>query len=346
MRVRIEHTTRFRYSQPARSSFNEVRLAPRSDEHQNLLSFVLQVRPAVRATSYRDHFGTLVHAFNLLPAHEHLEIASRSTVVTYPRRVPPDDVGDLAALEDPRLRDERSEWLQSSALAAGGDHLYAFAQHVRRVVRATSVLGLLRGVSAEVHRRFTYVQGTSYVSSTVDDLLERGTGVCQDFAHLTIATLRDLGVPSRYVSGYFYAGGPGEPELDMPLAVESHAWVEGLVPGHGWVQVDPTNDCLADERHVLVAIGRDYADVAPLRGVLQGGGGQTMEVSVTMTAPSADVGQGVAVPGESGPSLSGQGRRRPAPVGPAVRRLAVVSAAAGEVAQQHDLDPLDQQQQQ
>ena len=155
------------------------------------------------------------------------------------------------------------------------------------------MVGLIAGVCGEVHRRFPYASGTSFVSSTVDDLLERGTGVCQDFAHLTIATLRELGVPARYVSGYFHAS--SEPESDKVLDLESHAWVEALVPGHGWVEVDPTNDCPADERHVTVAVGRDYGDVSPLRGVLTGGAGQRLEVSVTMVSPSQ-----VAV--ETGPS--------------------------------------------
>ena len=113
------------------------------------------------------------------------------------------------------LRDSEAEWLHESPLASGGDHLSTFAQHVRQVVRPGSVAELVLGVNHEVNGRFSYSPGSSYVSSTVDDLLERGTGVCQDFAHLMIATLRDLGVPARYVSGYFYAGPPGEIELDV-----------------------------------------------------------------------------------------------------------------------------------
>jgi transglutaminase-like putative cysteine protease len=163
--------------------------------------------------------------------------------------------------------------------------LTAFAEHIKEVVRPTSVLALVRGARSEVHRRFAYLSGSSYVSSTVDDLLERGSGVCQDFAHLSIATLRELGVPARYVSGYFYAG-PMPPLPDQTVDVVSHAWVEALVPGTGWVGLDPTNDCPPDERHVTVAVGRDYSDVAPVSGVMHGGAGQILEVSVTMVTPS------------------------------------------------------------
>jgi transglutaminase-like putative cysteine protease len=285
MRVRIEHETTFRYATPAHASFDEVRLSPRNDERQNLLDFALQIDPPSRTTSYVDHFGTVVHAFNVWPPHDHLTIRATSTVVTSPRATPPDGTGDLAALEDPAFRDREAEWLHPSPLASGGDHLDTFAQHVRRVVKPDSVTALIAGVCHEVHGRFRYRTGSSYVSSTVDDLLERGTGVCQDFAHLSIATLRDLGIPARYVSGYFYAGPRDHVELDVPLEVQSHAWVEALVPGWGWYEVDPTNDCPADERHVVVAVGRDYSDVSPVRGVVRGGASE-LSVTVTMVAPS------------------------------------------------------------
>lgn len=287
MRVRIRHTTTFRYESPATGSFNELRLAPRNDERQNLLSFRLTLSPRARTTEYRDHFGTRVHAFNVWAPHDELSIVGESIVVSVPRPPVPADGGDLAALDDPTFRDIHAEWLYPSALASGGDHLMTFAQHVRRVVKPSSVVQLVMGASHEVHRRFEYAAGASYVTSTVDDLLERGRGVCQDFAHLLISTLRDLGVPARYVSGYFFAD--PSPAPDVQIDVESHAWVEAYVPSFGWVEVDPTNDCLADERHIVVAVGRDYADVAPIRGLHSGGSGGSLDVSVTMVAPSKPV---------------------------------------------------------
>ena len=288
MKVRIEHQTAYTYAQPASASFNEVRLVPRNNDTQNLLDSQIFTEPTAKTVSFRDHFGTLVHVFDVWPPHDRLVVTGVSTVVTYPRLQPFVGAGLLTALDDPLLRDSEAEWLHNSPLASGGDHLSTFAQHVRQVVKPASVSDLVLGVNHEVNGRFSYSPGSSYVSSTVDDLLERGTGVCQDFAHLMIATLRDLGVPARYVSGYFYAGPPGEIELDSPLQVESHAWVEAFVPGFGWWEVDPTNDTVADERHVTVAVGRDYSDVAPMRGVHRGGDGAHMEVNVMMIAPSQD----------------------------------------------------------
>lgn len=293
MRLSIRHSTRFVYTEPATASFNEVRLAPRNDEHQNVLSFELSTDPAASVTSYVDHYGTLVHAFNIWPEHTSLTVTGISAVVTYPRIEPLSVPGDLQQLREYAVVDRQAEWLHPSPLASGGDPLASFADHVHGVVQADSAYDLVRGVCDEVHRRFPYTSGTSFVSSTVDDLLERGTGVCQDFAHLAIATLRRLGVPARYVSGYFHAS--TEPEPDQVLDLESHAWIQAMVPGFGWLEFDPTNNCLADERHVIVAVGRDYADVAPLRGVLTGGGGQRLEVSVTMVTPGT-----VSV--ESGPT--------------------------------------------
>jgi len=321
MRVTIRHTTRYISPEPARASFNEVRLTPRNDERQNLLSFALSLSPKARTTTYRDHFGTMVYAFNVWGPHDRLEITGESRVVTYPRApLPaPDEprAGALGDLEDAGFRDTMAEWLHPSALASGGEALATFAQHVRQVIRPASTLALIVGVTSEVHRRFDYVSGTSYVSSTVDDLLGRGTGVCQDFSHLMIATLRDLGVPARYVSGYFYAG-EGDPQPDTVLDVESHAWVAANIPGLGWVAMDPTNDCPADERHVTVAVGRDYSDVAPVQGVLHGGSGQQMEVAVTMVAPS--------MPFPATPLLA-----RP---GPPSRRMLVAGQQPGQPADQ------------
>lgn len=294
MRVRIRHTTTFRYDVPATGSFNELRITPRNDERQNLLSFRLTLSPKARTTEYRDHFGTVVHAFNVWPPHDVLSIVGDSVVVSAPRAEVPPDAGDLAALDDATFRDRHAEWLYPSPLASGGDPLLTFAQHVRGVVQPACVVGLVLGAASEVHRRFTYATGETYVTSTVDDLLEHGSGVCQDFAHLLIASLRDLGVPARYVSGYFFAD--PSPQPDVVIDVESHAWVEAFVPDFGWVEVDPTNDCLADERHVVVAVGRDYGDVAPLRGLHAGGGASALDVSVTMVAPSKPVPEELAPP--------------------------------------------------
>lgn len=308
MRVRIRHTTTFRYDTPASGSFNELRITPRNDERQNLLSFRLSLTPKARTTEYRDHFGTRVHAFNVWAPHDLLSIVGESVVVSAPRKPVPRDAGDLAALDDPAFRDTHAEWLHTSPLAVGGDPLVSFAQHVRRVVTPSSVVELVLGASSEVHRRFEYATGASYVTSTVDDLLERGRGVCQDFGHLLIATLRDLGVPARYVSGYFFAD--PEPALDVPIDVESHAWVEAFVPGFGWIEADPTNDCLADERHIVVAVGRDYGDIAPIRGLHAGGGPSTLDVSVTMVAPSKPVPEEFAPPRDRRPPLLQQGQQQ------------------------------------
>lgn len=280
MRVRIRHTTTFRYAEPASGSFNELRLTPRNDERQNLLSFRLHVSPRARTTEYRDHFGTRVHAFNVWPAHDELSVVGESTVVSAARETVPDGAGAFEALEEPAFRDAHAEWLYPSPLASGGDHLMTFAQHVRRVVRPASVLALVTGASHEVHRRFTYATGASYVTSTVDDLLERGTGVCQDFAHLLIGLCRSIGIPARYVSGYTVSTNGSESGAGIADTEASHAWAEAYTPMHGWRGFDPTNDLVASTAHIKMAIGRDYADVPPTRGTFRGQADERLTVTV------------------------------------------------------------------
>jgi transglutaminase-like putative cysteine protease len=134
-------------------------------------------------------------------------------------------------------------------------------------------------LSARLHRDFTFDPEATHVSTPVAEVLLHRRGVCQDFAHLLIGGLRSLGLAARYVSGYIETR-PPPGKARLVGADASHAWVSVHLPGFGWLDLDPTNDCPADERHITLAWGRDYADVTPLRGVTLGGGEQTLEVAV------------------------------------------------------------------
>jgi len=332
VRLRIRHTTRFRYAKPARASFNQVRLTPRHDETQNLLSFSLLVSPQARLTRHHDHFGTLVHTFNIHPAHHELVIVGESEVVSGPRRQPTGTeegteegtvAGGIDALAEPAFVDAYAEWLHPSPYTSDAEALPAFSAQARAAGEAYgqpgSVRDLVEGVCRHVRGYFTYAPGSTYVHTTVAEALERRRGVCQDYVHVAVGTLRALGVPARYVSGYFY-NRRGEPHPDVPVEVQSHAWLEAFVPGFGWWEYDPTNGCPADERHVVVAVGRDYGDVAPVSGVLQGGGGQRLQVTVEMVVPSTPpplLSGGIRLQSQ------GQGSRFPGrPAASAARRLA------------------------
>jgi transglutaminase-like putative cysteine protease len=148
-------------------------------------------------------------------------------------------------------------------------------------VRGRDWLGALRELMHRIHADFEFEPGATTVSTSVDEVLLHKRGVCQDFAHLMLAALRGHGLAARYVSGYLLTDPPsGQPRL---MGVDaSHAWVAAWSPEHGWVEFDPTNDQLADQRYITLAWGADFADVVPLRGVILGGGAQTMHVSVSV----------------------------------------------------------------
>ncbi len=225
-----------------------------------------------------DAFGNAKHVLNIHREHDALEIAALSTVETEAKAPPAGPLGAGAWEEVRSWRDSFAHWdfTRPSALARPSAALDDFV--ARTAIRAEGdPLEALAALSDSLHRGFEYVPGSTSVVSSIDHILETGQGVCQDYAHVMIAVARSWGVPARYVSGYV--------PLDSgstAMASASHAWAECLLPGLGWTGFDPTNGRLAGGRHVRVAVGRDYQDVAPTRGVLQGGGDSTLEVDVRM----------------------------------------------------------------
>ena len=263
-RFEIVHVTRFTYSGPITETMMEVRLEPVDGQGQRCLDFQLEVSPKTRIAGYRDGYGNSVHYFNVLRPHERLTVTSRSLVET---GVPVD-----AAAEDPvfdflRFRAPVVDIPGVRALAAG--HIPADPTSGASVERAVEDL------VTEISRDFTYDPAVTTVNTAVDEVLQLRAGVCQDFAHLLIAAARAMGVPARYVSGYIYV--PGESGVTEGA---SHAWAEAWIPGRGWVGYDATHPIRAGENHVRIAVGRDYRDAAPTRGVYVGAASGSMAVSV------------------------------------------------------------------
>jgi transglutaminase-like putative cysteine protease len=270
MILEIQHETRFEYSEPVRELLAELRMEPASDSDQSCHSFHLEVSPRAEVYRYQDGFGTRVHHFNLLAAQQHVRILAAAVVETHPQP------RDLAG--------SRATWPLSPA-GAGLEVLDMLP--LRGPVRATPLLGpvldalaprhgmplgeLAASVSRYIHRRFQYAKAVTLAGSPIDHLLEHGKGVCQDFSHLMLAVLRSFGVPARYVSGYLH-----RPNKES----QTHAWCEVWLPGQGWLGIDPTNDCLVDDAFVKVAVGRDFNDVPPNRGVFRGRGEETIFVRV------------------------------------------------------------------
>ncbi len=280
MRLDIRYVTRFDYGASVVESQNELRACPASDEHQQVVHYRVTTTPASRVSSYVDYWGTRVDTFGIAAGHELLEVVAAATVETGTRPQPGDDI-PLSALLDAAWRDTHLEYLQRSPHVAWGLPVVTRAREVG--VGASDVRGLISDIEQAVGS-LEYRQGRTVVGVDVEEVLAAGAGVCQDFAHLTIAMLRVLGVPARYVSGYFFSvdDRTGATSVTDEVEVETHAWVEAAVPGFGWWAIDPTNRQQVGERHVTIGRGRDYDDVAPLRGVYNGAPEHELRVNVSM----------------------------------------------------------------
>ena len=270
-RLRTEHLTTFRYPSPARASYNEVRKVPGTTSRQTTLEARVQTSPAASQYGYFDYWGTHVVSFNVDQPHHELVVQGMSLVETSAPAPPPD--GSWEAVK--AVADRHAELLAPSQYTTPGSDLV----EVSRGLRSASPRATAEAVVDWVHGSLEYVRGVTHVQTSATEAFAAGSGVCQDFAHLALAVLRAGGIPARYVSGYIHPD--AEAEVGEEAAGESHAWVEAwLGDWWGW---DPTNGVDVGHRHVVVARGRDYADVAPVRGIYAGGADHEAAVSVRIT---------------------------------------------------------------
>lgn len=277
----VRHITTFRYEPAVRESIMEVRLQPRSDGDQRCLDFTLRVDPAANIMEYRDFSGNSVHHFDIAAAHTEVVVTAESSVeVQNPPEPRASDCGDWADLDALVAAGDYWEMLLPSHFARSSPALEELSRQ-SNCQRRGNPLELLSELNAAIFQMFAYVPHSTKVDSPIDEALRTRQGVCQDFAHIMIALVRGLKVPCRYVSGYMFHR--DETERDRSMEGASHAWVEALVPGLGWVACDPTNNMVGADRHIRVAIGRDYADVPPTRGVYKGEGQCELIVLVTVT---------------------------------------------------------------
>jgi transglutaminase-like putative cysteine protease len=277
----VRHTTTFRYEPAVRESVMEVRLQPRSDGEQRCLSFTLDVDPAANVMQYRDFTGNIVHHFDIAGSHTQVKVTAQSAVEVQsappPNSANSGDWNDLDALV---AGNDHWEMLLPSHFAQSSEALDQLATELR-CERRENPLALLTEINEAICKLFAYVPNSTKVDSPIGEALRTRQGVCQDFAHIMIALVRPLKVPCRYVSGYMFRR--DEEEKDRSIEGASHAWVEALVPGLGWVAFDPTNNLIGGDRHIRVAIGRDYADVPPTRGVYKGEAQSELSVAVTVS---------------------------------------------------------------
>lgn len=289
MMFRIIHTTHFDYEKPAHDSQNEVRLRPWDGPGQRCAEFDLSLDRPAAVLAYSDFFGNHIHALSISAPHESLTIVARSIIEREPPILDPrPEVPFSLFLSDDEARTRKFyEYINPSRYIPFSERLRKFFWMAVRPGGGEDVAAYVMRVVAFVRDQFEYETSKTNVHSSLNDILKSGSGVCQDFAHLTIGMLRLAGVPARYVSGYL-APPAGRPPED-PSRQASHAWLEAWLPGAGWSGFDPTHRCRVDERHLGVAVGRDYGDVPPIRGVYRSNGGYSV-MKVNLNVEAADSG--------------------------------------------------------
>jgi len=276
-RYLVKHQTGFRYSEPVVASYNEVRMLPVRDNSQVVFSSQLDITPKPAGHEYFDYFGTRVVMFEILDEHLELEILSQSVVELRP-------LGQTESL---------LEWSQLAATIERSLELKDAATQTKRTQTPVDLAKAAKRISDSagspsdtaiaicqyIHSSMKYQFGVTGVQSNASEAWQKKIGVCQDFTHLAIGALRSVGIPARYVSGYIHP--QLEPRIGQPVEGESHAWLEWYAGE--WVPNDPTNNLAFPDRHIVVARGRDYDDVPPLRGVYAGGATSELFVKVEIT---------------------------------------------------------------
>jgi transglutaminase-like putative cysteine protease len=311
MLLEIRHLTQYVYSQPVHESVMELWAQPQKSSRQRLISFDLEVDPAAQLFSYVDAFGNAVHHFDVPQMHGRLAILAKSAVEVQPQAAIPDslDLGEWQRLRSDFVRGDSFDFLFPHGFCTPTPALEAFSStYGLDDLRRGDPLTAVRQLNQLIYDAFAYEAGITEVHSPIDKALETGRGVCQDFAHIMIAICRGWGVPARYVSGYVYSERTDGKDRSNPSA--SHSWVEVFLPSLRWVGFDPTNNVLTDERHVVAAIGRDYSDVPPSRGVYKGDADSELQVGVQVRrAKTAQAEPEFFRP--SRPAVSSAGRRGP-----------------------------------
>jgi transglutaminase-like putative cysteine protease len=266
MRLSVEHCTIYEYGSPVSYSRNELRLKPREQDNQSLISFSLAVEPTAVIQQRNDYYDNAVHVCEINQSHQTLSICSRSQIHTQPQEIESDLRFRDYEPDDPGLK----EFLLPTELV-GLDRNWAADFDLPTPAPNDCVTEYLGELLRAMDQKFNYQVSSTDVGTTLEEFSRHRSGVCQDFAHALLAVCREQSMPARYVSGYVKTGQGSE---------ASHAWVEVYLPDIGWVGLDPTHNQFTDEQYVILAYGRDYNDCAPVTGIRRGGGNDTMTVNV------------------------------------------------------------------
>lgn len=274
MLLKTIHETRLSYAEAITESIVELRMAPRQAQDQHRLSFTLAIGPKAMVNSYFDFLGNTVHTFTINPPHKEILIIATSIVETDRPLIDVTEIGAFWPI-DPAMLDFRMwDYLQFNGPVVDSPQLRAMVEEL--YPHNNLPLGeLAMRMLMMINNKFIYEKGITTAASPITDTLEHRKGVCQDFTHLMIGMSRALGIPARYISGLVHPDTAGYRGF-----TQTHAWCELFFPGYGWIAFDPTNCCVVGGNFIVVAVGRDYRDVAPNRGVYRGGSKELMDVIV------------------------------------------------------------------
>ncbi|MBC7890289.1 MAG: transglutaminase family protein [Ferruginibacter sp.] len=279
----IHHVTKYTYPEPVRDSANQIMLYPVKDENQEVQSQRITITGEPFVEQFRDYYGNEVGSFMHISPHTQLRIDSNMVVITKPIKFPTDEIA---------IEQQWDHLIQIGNVVPYIDFLkqefFNALPEVKQIAdagfyKSVSVFVAVQQLNTYVYDNFDYIKGITSVETTLDEIWKLRAGVCQDFAHMLLVMLRLLNIPARYVSGYVC---PHDNDLRGEGA--THAWVEAYIPFYGWLGLDPTNNCVVNDRHVRLAIGRNFSDCSPVKGSYKGVARQTLEV-------------GVSVSGEDGP---------------------------------------------
>ena len=313
MLLEVRHVTQYQYAIPVRESVMEVWMQPQRNARQRLVSFELDVDPPTQVFSYPDSFGNAVYHFDVPQPHERLTITARAAVETQNPSPLPDqlDMGEWDRLNSEFLRGESFDFLHPHGFARETELLRAYmAEHDLEDLRRRDPLTAVNALNGAIYQSFAYEAGVTRADSPIDDVLKARKGVCQDFVHVMLTILRSWGVPARYVSGYLFTdhkhGDRSDPDA-------THAWVEAFLPSLRWIGFDPTNNTVTTERHIACAVGRDYSDVPPSRGVYKGDAESLLSVGVSVRKARAAISEPEFLRVSLPAGRTGSPGRRPAP---------------------------------
>ena len=294
MLYHIFHSTQFSYQQWVSFSHNLIRLKPRDTPFQTVIDFSLSIEPeAAELEGYTDYFGNHLHHMLIREPHHHLKVSAHTCIAMdiqaiqqnkliadYAKEVSYSQVLQALKASTPDVIDAKQFCMPSQFLKTTNPLLRDYVSN--SFLPERSVYESVQEFMGRIYNDFQFVSGFSDVNTPVETVFEARKGVCQDFAHIAISALRSLGLAARYVSGYIETLPPAG-EVKLFGADASHAWFSVFIPGFGWFDFDPTNNVIPYDQHIVLGYGRDYADIAPMQGVVLGSGRSDVSVTVDVT---------------------------------------------------------------